>query len=193
MDGPRAAFEQLLSRARAGDRSAMGELLELYRDPVLRVVRSRLHRALRRRYDSVDFVQSVWASFVQLPLENYAFATPEDFVAFLSRIAYHKVAETTRRRLGGRADDMRRETSLDAPGEEAVGRHVPARLPTPSQHVIAEECWQKITRGLPPGHVGVLALLRDGHSPVEISRRLGIHPKVIQRLRERLQHYLSKE
>jgi DNA-directed RNA polymerase specialized sigma24 family protein len=193
MDGPRAAFEQLLSRARAGDRAAMGELFLLYSDPVLRVVRRKLPGALRRRYDSGDFVQSVWTSFVQLPLEDYSFATPEDLVAFLSRIAYNKVAETARQGLGGTARDLRRETSLDAPKEEPVGRHLSARLPTPSQHAIAEECWQRITRGLPAGHVGVLELLRDGHAPLEISRRLGVHAKVIQRLRERLQHYLSEE
>src|SRR5262245_57197594 len=112
----------------------MGELFRLYSKPIQQVVRRKLHSALRRRYDSVDFVQSVWKSFVQLPLESYTFATPEDLVAFLSRIAYNKVSRTTRQRLGGQANDMRRETSLDVPHHEPVGRHFPAHAPTPSQY-----------------------------------------------------------
>src|SRR5262245_25421452 len=160
----------------------MGELFQLYSGPIQQVVRRKLHSALRRRYDSVDFVQSVWKSFVQLPLETYTFATPEDLVAFLSRIAYNKVSQTTRQRLGSQAHDMRRETPRDAPNHEPVGRHFPGHVPTPSQYVIADERWEQIIRGLSANHVIVLELLRDGHSATDVSQRLNIHPKVIQRL-----------
>src|SRR5688572_561220 len=113
MDQQVPPFEELLARAHSGDNEALGQLFELYSDPVRRVVRRMLRSRLRRRYDSADFVQSVWASFVQLPLSNYTFTTPDDLVAFLARIAYNKVAETTRQRLGTQKHDMRRETSLD--------------------------------------------------------------------------------
>jgi DNA-directed RNA polymerase specialized sigma24 family protein len=193
MDGPLAPFEELLARARSGDREAVGVLFQRYSEPILKVVRRRLRSPLRRRYDSCDFVQSVWASFVHLPLEEYAFASPDEFVAFLARVAYNKLAETTRNHLGTQKNDMVREVSLDAGEEGAVGRHLPSRGPTPSQVVIADECWQQITRGLPEGHVGVLELLRDGYSPAEICRRYGVYPKLVQRLLHRLRHYLNKE
>lgn len=195
MDGLTTSFETLLGRVRQGDPEAVAKLYELYSDPVRRVVRRMLRTKLRRRYDSVDFVQSVWASFVDLSHAKYTFETPEDLVAFLSRIAYNKVAETTRQRLGTQKYDMNRETSLDAPtsGCDPLGAVLPGRTFTPSQYVIADERWEKIIRGVPEGHRRVLELLRQGYSHVEISRTLDVHPKVIQRLLNRLRHYLETE
>src|SRR5262245_56507736 len=99
MDEPASSFEELLARARAGDRGAIGQLVTEYSDPVRRVVRRLLQERLRRQFDSADFVQSVWASFVGLSAASYTFTTPEELVAFLSRVAYNKVIETTRKKL----------------------------------------------------------------------------------------------
>jgi RNA polymerase sigma factor (sigma-70 family) len=189
------SFEELLARIQAGDAEAVGTLFTLYSDSVRRVVRRMLHSSLRRRYDSADFVQSVWASFVDLSHTNYSFATPEELVAFLSRLAYNKVVRTTRQRLGTEKHDMRREIPLDSPGHQGkpLERTLQGAGHTPSQYVMAEERWEKIVQGLPPGHVRVLELLRDGHSHVEIAGDLGVHPKVIQRLLHRLRHYMDQE
>jgi RNA polymerase sigma-70 factor (ECF subfamily) len=194
MAGSSSQFEHLLARVRAGDKAAIGALYEKYSDAVRRVVRRALRVQLRRRYDSVDFVQSVWAAFVQLPHADYSFNTPEDLVAFLSRIAYNKVAGTTRQRLGTQRHDMRRETSLDAPlpDRNTLGTLLPGRGHTPSQYVIAAESWARIIEGQPPGHVRVLELLRDGYSYVEINKHTGVHPKVIQRLLHRLWHFMDQ-
>jgi RNA polymerase sigma factor (sigma-70 family) len=196
MDGSAPTFEELLTRVRNGDHEAIATLYKLYSEPVRWVVRRMLRTQLRRRYDSFDFVQSVWTSFVQLPHTDYSFNTPEELVAFLSRIAYNKVAGTTRQRLGGtQRHDMRREASLDAPmgGDQPLGATLPGRTHTPSQYMIANERWAKIIDGLPAGHVRVLELLRDGYSHVEIKHDLGIHPKVIQRLLHRLRHFMDKK
>lgn len=189
------SFEELLARMQAGDGAAIGDLFTRYNDSVRRVVRRMLHASLRRRYDSADFAQSVWTSFVDLPRTDYSFGTPEELIAFLSRIAYNKVVQTTRQRLGTQKHDMRREQSLDSPGrnDAPLGVTLPGAGHTPSQYVMAEERWEKIIHGLPPGHVRVLELLRDGHSHVEITDDLGVHPKVIQRLLHRLRHFMDQE
>jgi RNA polymerase sigma factor (sigma-70 family) len=189
------SFEELLTRMQAGDGAVIGTLFTQYSDSVRRVVRRLLHARLRRRYDSADFVQSVWASFVDLPQADYSFGTPEELVAFLSRIAYNKVVRTTRQRLGTEKHDMRREQSLDSPGrnEAPLATTLPGASHTPSQYVMADERWEKIIQGLPPGHVRVLELLRDGHSHVEIIDDLGVPRKVIQRLLHRLRHFMDKE
>jgi RNA polymerase sigma factor (sigma-70 family) len=194
MDEQKSQFDQLMERVSAGDPEAGRELFERYGDHVRRAVRKRLQQRLRRRYDSCDFTQSVWASFFQLPAERCLFPTPESLVAFLSRMASNKVMEATRRRIGTVNRDMEREQSLDAPHPEQggnVGEAVHARVATPSQYVIADERWQRIIRGLPPGHRRILELLRDGHSHVEIAETLGVHRKVIQRLLEHLQYHLE--
>src|SRR5262245_7651335 len=100
MDQMLAEFEALMHRVRAGSPGAADELFERYGNSVRRVVRRWLHQPLRRHYDSTDFEQSVWASFFQGPADHGIFPTPEDLVAFLSRIAYNKVVDATRKRLG---------------------------------------------------------------------------------------------
>jgi DNA-directed RNA polymerase specialized sigma24 family protein len=191
MDRPEEQFEQLLVRVRTGDSEALGMLFERYRQPVQMVVRRLLRASLRRRYDSADFVQSVWLSFVQIAQEKYEFESPKDLVAFLARLAYNKVAGTTRQRFGTGKHDVNRETSLDIPtkGGDPDAQLVPGPTPTPSQIAVAGECWARIIQGLPSGHVRVLELLREGYTYHEINHNLGVHPKVIQRLLNRLRHY----
>src|SRR4051794_41840261 len=52
-----------LSRIQAGDEAAARELLSRYEAEVRLVVRRQLPRLLRSRFDSLDFLQSVWGSF----------------------------------------------------------------------------------------------------------------------------------
>ena len=56
-------FEVQMERVRAGSQRAVRALLERYKQPIFRAIRRRLHKELRSRYDSEDFVQSVWSSF----------------------------------------------------------------------------------------------------------------------------------
>jgi RNA polymerase sigma factor (sigma-70 family) len=194
MDEEKREFEQLMQRVGTGSEEAARELFERYGHHVRRAVRKRLQQRLRRRYDSSDFTQSVWASFFQLPAERFLFPTPESLVAFLSQMACNKVMEVTRKRLGTLSHDMEREQSLDTPPPDQpgnAGEAMPAPLATPSQYAIAEERWQRMIRGLPPGHCRVLELLRDGHSHVEIAETLGVDRKVIQRLLEHLEFHLE--
>jgi RNA polymerase sigma factor (sigma-70 family) len=194
MEEEKREFEELMQRVGTGCPEAARELFERYGDHVRRVVRKMLQQRLRRRYDSCDFTQSVWASFFAVPAERYLFPTPNSLVAFLSQMACNKVLEATRKRLGTAYHDISREESLDSPHPDqggSVGEALCARLATPSQYVIADERWQQIIRGLPPGHRRVLELLRDGHSQVEIVEKLGVHRKVIQRLVEHLEYHLE--
>lgn len=51
--------QQLLRAAKAGDTSAVNELLERHRDSLRRMVQARLDRAVSRRVDASDVVQDV--------------------------------------------------------------------------------------------------------------------------------------
>jgi RNA polymerase sigma factor (sigma-70 family) len=181
-------FESLLERARAGSPEAVQELYDRYSDPVLRVVRRRLHRSLRRQYDSTDFLQSVWSSFFLGPPERYRFASPEEFVTFLSRVACNKVFETTRHRLGTIKRGARREQSIDDPGKEdwPLAERLPGPTPTPSQVVMAEESFERLAAGLRPVPRRALELLRQGHTHEEVATQLNVHPKSVQRLVQKL-------
>jgi RNA polymerase sigma factor (sigma-70 family) len=186
-------FAVLMRRARAGCPEAAREVFELFNPHVQRVVRRHLARRLRRRYDSQDFLQAVWASFFLIPAERYTFAHPDDLVNFLARIAANKVIETGRRQLQTLKNDVGRELPIeqlpagDGPiGAAAVSAEPPGREPTPSQVAIAEERWCLLLRNQPPPRRRVLELLRQGHSLGEAAEQTGVHPKVIQRLLRKL-------
>ncbi len=191
MDDPGREFDELMVRVRSGCPKAAEELFSRYSDAVRRVVRRWLAERLRRQYDSTDFVQSVWGSFFQVDLDNFTFQTPSDLIAFLSRMAYNKVIDATRKRLGTqRGGAGRWEQSLDAPPSSdaslPLGCALPAPTHTPSQYAMADERWQQLISNLPPGHRRILELLREGHDYVEIADRLGVDRKSVQRVVNRL-------
>jgi RNA polymerase sigma-70 factor (ECF subfamily) len=182
-------FTALMERVRAGDQEAARELYERYNEHVQRIVRWRLEERLRRQYDSMDLTQSVWASFFDVPAQQYTFGTPEELVAFLSRLAYNKVIDTRRKQLGTTRRGAEEHSLDEEPAEEELpplGHTVPASTPTPSQYVMADERWQGLLRNLPPGHRRILELLREGHSQAEIADRLAVDRKAVQRLIDRL-------
>jgi RNA polymerase sigma-70 factor (ECF subfamily) len=177
-------FERLMARVRAGDPRAAQEVYDRYSDHVRRVVRRRLHQLLRTQYDSVDFLQAVWASFFLVPPKRYAFTTPDELIAFLSQVAYHKVADVYRRRFQTDKQDIHRERRLG--GDDSRCVDLPGRGPSPSQLAIAHEHWERLLQGQPPQNRRVLEMLRQGHTHREIAEQLDLHPKVIQRLLRKL-------
>src|SRR5271165_7339590 len=101
-----------LQRIQSGDESAARELLQRYEPEVRLVVRRQLPRLLRSRFDSLDFLQSVWGSFFRRMRD-----APTDFedsrhlVAFLARAARNKVIDEYHR-AASLKQDMHREEPL---------------------------------------------------------------------------------
>ena len=185
MSDAQTEFAQLMERVRAGDPRAAQEVFDRYSEPIRRVVRRYLHQRLRTQYDSIDILQTVWASFFQVPPERYTFETPEALISFLSQLAYNKVVDVFRRRLMTGKHNVNRQVSLHEPARE-LDNILPVRQPTPSQLAIAEEHWERIIQGQPPRVRQVLEMLRVGHTQREVADRFGLHPKTIQRLLEKL-------
>lgn len=177
MSSTRNEFEQLMERVRTGDPDAGREIFERYGKAIQRVVRYRLNRRLRSQFDSLDFTQDAWASFFHIPAENYNFRTPEELVAFLTRIVRHKIIDAYRKRCrrskNTRPQLRRFQNDVDKQ---------PARQPTPSQFVIADEEWSRLLQNKPPKIQQALAMLRDGHSQREIAQNLGLNVRRIHRL-----------
>jgi RNA polymerase sigma-70 factor (ECF subfamily) len=186
MSDAQTEFAQLMHRVRAGDAQAAQEVFDRYSEPIRRVVRRYLHQRLRAQYDSVDILQTVWASFFQVPPERYTFETPEALISFLSQMAYNKVVDVFRQRLMTGKRNINRQVSLHEPAAGELDNVLPVRQPTPSQLAIAEEHWERIIRGQPPRVRQVLEMLRMGHTKREVADRFGLHPKTIQRLLEKL-------
>ena len=173
-------FEGLIARVRSGDPAAFAELYERFGASIKMAVRRRLPERLRIEFESIDFAQDVWASFLTLPPERMEFRHPEAFVGFLTRVAQNKVIDTVRRRFGTQAHDVTREQPLGSVDNP------PAGDPTASQWAMAAEKWEELARRLPPGQVAVLERLRDGWTQREIAEALGISYATVKRIVSRI-------
>ena len=89
-------FRILIRGVLAGDAEASERLCRDYEKPILRVVRLTLIRRLRSRFDSLDFVNDVWASFFANPPREGQFENPESLIAYLVRMARNKTGEKRR-------------------------------------------------------------------------------------------------
>src|SRR5438552_17620213 len=95
-----ASFADLMRRIQEGSEEAARQLVQQYGPHIFLVVRRRLPEKLRPRFDSADFVQSVWASFFANRAELGRFQNAENLIAFLVVLAQNKVIDETRLQLG---------------------------------------------------------------------------------------------
>src|SRR6266850_5492957 len=92
-------FPALMQGVRSSSDEAARALVDRYGDHILRIVRHKLHKKLRSKFDSADFVQAVWTSFFAMPLDEMRFQHPEELAAFLMQLARNKVVDAVRQRL----------------------------------------------------------------------------------------------
>jgi len=94
-------FQRLMEEVRAGCDGAMRELIDIYGRHIYRVVRHLLkrqhNRPLRIQFDSQDFYQSVWASFLSNRDNVARFQKPQELVAFLAAMTSNKIIDQLRR------------------------------------------------------------------------------------------------
>ena len=180
MDGEDEDFHLLMKRVVAGSNQAAEVLLARYGTRVHQAVRAGLSPQLRSKFDSLDFVQDVWAAFFANLRGAGKFNRPEELAAFLRRIARNKVAEAARQVIGNRRG-KKRERSLDSSTAESRWL-IAANQPTPSEEVKGHEAWEELLDSQPIVYQRILVLLREGETPAKIAAQLGIHVRTVQRL-----------
>jgi RNA polymerase sigma-70 factor (ECF subfamily) len=181
---PRPEFVGLMRRLEEGSEEAARELLDRYGTRIRQAVRRKLARKLRVQFDSIDFVQDVWASFFAGQIPKSCFANSDELLQYLTTMAYNKVTDAIRKRIGTRGYSVERETPLEAvvlAGEEPISADA-----RPSQVAMAKETWAEIIRGKSKVQVRILQLLRLGNSHVEIAREVGIPERMVRRLIHKL-------
>jgi RNA polymerase sigma-70 factor (ECF subfamily) len=179
----RFEIQQLLTRFRAGETEAGAELCSRFGPVIRAAVRRHLHRRLRDVFDSLDFVQDVWASFLSAPAERHAFTTPHEMARYLARVAHNKVIDVVRQRFETQKHDLTREVPGD-PDEAYTASSV--RNPSPSQWAIAAEEWERLLLRLPPGHRVVAQRLREGHDHEDIARMTSLSLSTVNRIVRRM-------
>ncbi len=182
--GQAAHLRDVLARVQDGDERAAQELLASYEAEVRLVVRRQLPRLLRSRFDSLDFLQSVWGSFFRrVRTDPVEFDDERHLVAFLARAAKNKVIDQYRR-AGSQKQDMHREEPL---WSEAGGpRELTTSDASPSEVAEAKETFGRLREALPEDRRPILDLKAEGLSSREIGDRLGISERTVQRVIEDL-------
>jgi RNA polymerase sigma factor (sigma-70 family) len=176
-------IQELLARIKSGDEGAARELLTRYEPKVRLVVRRQLPRLLRSRFDSLDFLQSVWGSFFhKIRTGPNDLREEQNLITFLAWAARNKVIDEYRR-AGTRKQDIRREERLKVieDGETRL-----AGGDTPSQLAQARETYDRLRDLLPEDRRVILELRAAGHSCKEIGEKLGMSERTVQRILEDL-------
>lgn len=179
-------FSELLDRVRSGSQEAVVQLIEEHGPLLLIVVRRNLDRRLRAKFDSIDFVQAIWASFFAHAARDQRFDNPAHLAAFLTQIARNKLASEHRRRFRTAKFTIDREALLDSEHRASL----PGTGPTASQVAIAKELWERLLAGQPPRYRQIVELRIEGLTAEEIGERLNINERTVRRV---LKHLRARE
>jgi RNA polymerase sigma-70 factor (ECF subfamily) len=138
-----SATEELLERARRGDQSAVGALLEGQRHRLQRMLALRLDGRLRGRIDPGDVIQDAFLEACGR-LEEYLRQPSMPFYLWVRFITIQRLNALYREHLGAQKRDARREVALyrSPSGEastEALAAQLLGTLSTPSQTVSRAE------------------------------------------------------
>ena len=173
-------FGALLKEAQAGSDEAMCELIERYAPHIVRAVRRKLSAEIRSKFDSVDFVQAVWASFFTASLEMGRFGHPEELMGYLLTMAHNKVVDEVRRRLMTEKYNVNREQFLND-SKYFGDQSLVSPDPSPSELAVADELWGRLLKEQPEHYQRILQLRRAGNTQEQIADELGLNEKTVRR------------
>ncbi|MFV1966693.1 MAG: RNA polymerase sigma factor [Pirellulaceae bacterium] len=168
-------FRQALECACSGSQEDFCELIERFGPHIKMVVRKKLHHRMRSKFDTVDFVQMVWASFFADSERRKRINDPDELLRYLVKMAANKVIEESRRRLKYQKHNVNRELPLR--NAEAIGASSRKRSDTPSQIAIARERYAHIIRNRSERDRRIVEMRMHGVTFDEISKKLGIHER----------------
>jgi tetratricopeptide (TPR) repeat protein len=118
MGGNSSDTLRLLQGARAGDRQALDELFERYRERLRRMVDMRLDWGLRSRLDASDIIQDAYLE-VAGRLEEYLRNPTLPLFLWLRLVVGERLTTLHRQHLGTQMRDARREVALYRTGRFA--------------------------------------------------------------------------
>ena len=157
--------EDLLSRAAAGDKAALGALWEHHRARLRQMIRLRLDRRLQGRVDPSDVLQDAYLDLAAR-LPDYARERPMPTYLWLRLVTGQRLAQVHRQHLGAAMRDAGREVSLyrgalPQASSASLAAQLLGRFTTASQAAIRAERQlqlQEILNGLDPIDREILAL-----------------------------------
>jgi RNA polymerase sigma factor (sigma-70 family) len=191
--GNPSQFEYLMQQVANGSEDAVWQLVETYTPFVLRSIRASLANKLRRRLDSQDIAQVLWASLLLGHMDFLSIKSPEGLIDLLSRIAKNKVIDQVRRNTAQKCSVDReippQEIAAKLPGGM---ERTYATDPTPSKLVSVREQWDQVVSTASERDRRILHLRMERRSFEEIGRAVQVSPMTARRAMERLIEEMSQ-
>ncbi len=191
------ALGHLLAEASDGQKSAVGHLLEKYRDYLLLVANQELGSDVRQKVAASDLVQESMAEAWQ-GFERFSGTTQGELLAWLRRILLNNLNNTAARLRGTAKRDISREVSLDdRESSAAAAFNLPAVEATPSKRAMAAEQELQLHRALdrlPERYSQVIRMRNLNYvSFADIGVELNISADAARKLWERALERLGNE
>jgi RNA polymerase sigma-70 factor (ECF subfamily) len=169
----------LIARARAGDRAALGELLARQTDFLLRVIAKLMGAALRRTIEPTDILQETLLIAAQR-FTTFRGSDEQELTSWLCALARRKLIDFARHN-GRLKRALKRRLSLDEPlndDDQSLATRLPLDTCTASQVAVKRELSGKLAEALSQidrREAEVLWLRYvDGMSLESIGRQIGV-------------------
>ena len=178
---------QLFERLNNREGDAIEKAFLAYEPHLRMVIRRQIPQNLRAKFDSVDVVQSVWASVLQeLRKGDLRFTDESHLRAFLIRLALFRFI------------DLCRQHRLSLGRERPVAVFEAKQLRTapcdrPTEILKAEELLDRLMKLCSPSHRELLRLRAMGLPVAEIAAKTGFHEGSIRRIFHDLERRFDAE
>jgi RNA polymerase sigma-70 factor (ECF subfamily) len=174
-----ASPEELLQRAKAGDRQALAELLNLYRNYLAILARVHIDTTIQAKADPSDLAQETCLQAAR-DFPQFRGSTEAEFTAWLRRILAHRGIALIRHYKGAQRRDVAREEQIEAEIDHSAQAlaHVPVSpYFSPSQSAARRESAVLLADALatlPSHYRDALVLHHLEQRPLaEVARRMG--------------------
>lgn len=175
-----ARIEDLLRKAQAGDRCALGELFEAYRERLIKRIRSRSGRRVKQELDPEDVLQETFLKAFET-VSLFKSKGEDSFFRWLSAIAEHLILNASRKRV---------PDPLEVKPEPASGNV------SPSKALRRKERFDRLdqaVQGLTEDQRQVVLMARvDGLTARQIAHRMGRTEEAVRQLLARALRRLKR-
>ncbi len=137
--------EALLDRLRAGDREALGELFELHRERLWRMVHVRLDRRLSARVSADDVLQEAFLDMAGR-IREHLDRPAVPFYVWLRFLTLQRMQMIQRAHLGSQKRDAAQEVVPASP--DSMAGQLVGHLTSPSQAAIRHELQDRLRAAL---------------------------------------------
>lgn len=176
-------FEQLLRELEEGSEEAVWELVQRFSPYLYRVVRRRLHPSLRRRYESSDFAQMAWASFLLSDRPLSDFSDEKAMRGYLAGIAANKVLMGARATFKSQKRDQSREVPIDSAD---IASPIMDGEPTPSHVAAFRDSWNTYLSSKPAHYQRIVQMRMEGKTYQFIADSLELNERTVRRVLDSL-------